>query len=111
MEGYGRAVVIDAVHQPGLRPGEIAVLRMDRFEPTSHLTMGHQIDLPTAAVLGSEMGALFPQDVVIVGVQVADDLTVSEACTPAVERAIEPAALRALELARLPGSSEAWTSP
>jgi len=91
LEGYRRAVVIDAVRLDGLSPGEIALLPMDRFEPTSHLTMGHQIDLPTAARLGAEMGSLFPEEVVIVGVQVADDLTVSEACTPEVAGAIEPA--------------------
>ena len=130
LAGYDRAIVIDAVSLPGRAagdhfaplgrraevhanavpnlwgpssrpsPGEIIECSIDDFAPTSHLCAAHQIDLPTALQLGRQLGQQMPEAVTIIGVQVADDRTIAEQCTPAVEQAIEPAAQLALTTAR-----------
>ncbi len=100
LEGYDRAIIIDALNRPGHSPGEISIHSVDDFSSTSHLTTGHQIDLPTAVELGKQLDRTVPRKIRIVCVQVADDRTLGEQCTPAVEKAIEPAAKLAVEIAR-----------
>ncbi len=100
LAGYERAVIIDAVHLEGHQPGDVVALDVGRFAATTHLVTGHQIDLPTALELGREMGRPVPPEVHIVGVQVVDDSTLSEECTPPVQQAVDLAAERALDIAR-----------
>jgi hydrogenase maturation protease len=100
LEGYRRAVVIDAVRDTRDAPGDVAVRELERFRPTSHLVAGHEIDLPTAVELGRRLGRPLPDELLVVGIRIEDDRTLSETCTPAVRAAIGPAARLAVELAR-----------
>jgi hydrogenase maturation protease len=111
LEGYDRAVIIDAIHLPDREPGEILVLPLGSFEATLHLVSGHEIDLPTAVGLGRSLGIEMPQVIQVVAVQVADVRTLSEGCTEAVSRAIDPAAEEALDLARGQGKSRVRSQP
>lgn len=100
LDGRKRAVVVDALNQPGGVPGEVSLHTLESFQPTSHLISGHQIDLPTAVSLGQELGQSPPSEIYIVGIQVSDDHTLDEHCTPEVQRAIGRAAKLAVEVAR-----------
>lgn len=99
LEGFERAVVVDAVRLRDAEPGEIVIFDGAQLEPSLHLVAGHQIDLPTALAMGRQLGRPVPHTVSIVGIQVQDDRTFSESCTPAVEAAIERAAQVVLEVA------------
>lgn len=99
LEGYDRAVVIDAVRITGAAPGEIVLFTNEQLAPSLHLVAGHQIDLPGALELGRQLGRPVPSRVDIVGVQVQDDRTFDERCTPAVEAAVPGAARMALRIA------------
>jgi hydrogenase maturation protease len=99
LEGFDRAVVIDAVKLRGGAPGEIVVFASDAIAPSLHLVAAHQIDLPTALEMGRRLGRPVPSVVHIVGVEIEDDTTFSESCTPAVEASIPAAAREALRLA------------
>lgn len=99
-EGYERAVIIDALIAGDDPPGQVSVHRLDAFRPTSHLAAGHEIDLPTAVALATEMGGAPPAEIHVVCIRVADAHTLGERCTPAVEQALEPAARLALQIAR-----------
>jgi len=92
LEGFERVVVVDAVRLRDAEPGEIVVFDSGLLEPSLHLVAGHQIDLPTALEMGRHLGRPVPGAVSIVGIQVRDDRTFSESCTPEVEAAIEKAA-------------------
>lgn len=100
LDGYTHAVIVDAVHGTDRAPGEIVPLEMESFKSATHLSAGHEIDLPTAVELARQMEQDVPEEIAIIGVQIADDLTLSEECTPEVKAAIEPAAFLALEKAR-----------
>ena len=100
LEGYDTVVVIDAVRVRGAEPGDIVVFESDSLTPSLHLVAGHQIDLPSALEIGRQLGRHVPSTVHIVGVQVEDDRTFSERCTPAVEAAVPVAAQTALRIAR-----------
>lgn len=99
LSGYDAAVVIDAVRLPGLAPGQTVIVDAESMPPSLHLVAGHQVDLPTALVLGREVGADVPDTVQVIGVQVLDDTTFSEEPTPEIAAAIPAAARTALELA------------
>lgn len=95
---HDAAVVVDAARLPGLAPGEIVVRGLDEFEPSLHLVAAHQVDLPAAIALGRAMGHRMPEVVRVVAVQVADDRTFCESCTPEVAAAVGTAARLALGL-------------
>ncbi len=99
LEGFERAVVVDAVRLRDAKPGAIVIFDGAQLEPSLHLVAGHQIDLPTALAMGRQLGRPVPSTVSIVGIQVQDDRTFSESCTPEVEAAIERAAQVVLEVA------------
>jgi hydrogenase maturation protease len=99
LEGFDCAVVIDAVRLRDGKPGDIVVFDSSSLEPSLHLVAGHQIDLPTALEMGRRLGRPVPNIVHIVGVQIENDTTFSESCTPDVEAAIPEAARTALRIA------------
>lgn len=98
MEGFDRAIVIDAVRVRDGKPGDVVVFESGAIAPSLHLVAGHQIDLPTALEMGRRLGRHVPTEAYIVGVQIEDDTTFSESCTPAVTAAIPTAANMALRL-------------
>ena len=95
-----RVVIIDALTDEKRVAGEVSVQSLDAFRPTLHLCAGHEIDLPMALELGRQMGYAMPSEIHLVVVAVEEARTLGESCTPAVAKAIEPAASRAIELAR-----------
>lgn len=99
LEGYDRAVILDAAKTPDRKPGEIAVQDASDLSPTLHLVAGHQMDLPTSITLAQRLGHDFPEQVSVVSIQIDDDGNLGTECTPAVADAIEPAAQIAVELA------------
>jgi hydrogenase maturation protease len=98
LEGFDHAVVIDAVKLREGAPGDVVVFDSSSLQPSLHLVAGHQIDLPTALEMGRKLGRPVPDTVYIVGVQIEDDTTFDEQCTPAVEAAIPTAAHIALRI-------------
>jgi hydrogenase maturation protease len=101
---YDVAIIIDAIKLPGVVPGAIVELDAASLPRASHLTTGHQIDLPTALVLGRQLGQKMPSAVHIIAVQVVDDTTFgekpSDSVAPAVAKAAERAVTLALEACR-----------
>jgi hydrogenase maturation protease len=100
LDGYQRAVIIDALTSGDGAPGAISRHTLAEFSPFSHLAAGHEIDLPTAVALAREMGGSPPDEIHIVCIEAEDVLTLGERCTSAVAAAVEPAARLALEIAR-----------
>ena len=85
LEGYDRAVIIDAIQLNGEAPGTVFRLRPDDMKITPRLASFHDIDIVTALALGTRLGFRMPEDVIIYAVQVEDILTLEEGCLPAVE--------------------------
>jgi len=99
LEGFDSVVVIDAVRLPGTAAGEIVVVDAETMPPSLHLVAGHQVDLPTALVLGRESGSHMPTEAKVVGVQIEDDRSFGTEPTAAVAAAAPKAARLALRLA------------
>jgi hydrogenase maturation protease len=103
LQGFHRAVVIDAIRTQGGQPGMVYRLVPDQLPTTDRLTGTHEINLPTALALGRRLGFLMPAQVTIFAIEVEDDRTFGETLSPAVAHAIPRAAhcvLRELRLSR-----------
>ena len=108
--GYERVIMVDAIQTPDGEPGEIHVLSPQDLRLSLHAGSSHDLSLPGALALGRGMGLTVPadEDFVIVAIEVEDVLTFSEACTPAVEKAIPGVVDRVLDELR---STEAEKAP
>jgi hydrogenase maturation protease len=104
LEGEDRAVVVDAVLDPGRRPGQVLV---GGIGGASHnAACAHDCDLPQALAMGRALGMRLPPEAAIhmVGIVAGDVATFSERLTPAVEAALGDAcaAVRACLAAPVP---------
>ena len=102
MTGYDRVVLVDAAVTGGT-PGEVRRLAPDDL-PTQRTATAHGIDLPSALVLGRQLGYPMPSEVTIVAIEAESVLEFRHDMTPAVAAAVEPAVAAVLEeLARARG--------
>jgi hydrogenase maturation protease len=92
LNGYDRAVIIDAIQLEDEEPGTVFKMRPDDIRITARLASVHDVDLVTALELGKRLRLKMPDDVVIYAVQAEDTRTLGEGCTDAVARVIAPLA-------------------
>src|SRR5438552_9709859 len=87
MEGYDRAVIVDAVESRGTR-GTVYSLGMDNFGAARNTCTTHDGSLVDALELGRMTGMRLPKVVFLWGIEGADLSTFSEHLTPAVAAAV-----------------------
>lgn len=85
---YDRLIIVDSIKTGRGRPGELYSLRLEDLQPTLHLSCPHDINLATALELGKSLGMHVPEEIRIYAIEVEDNQTFSEICTPSVEEAI-----------------------
>ena len=95
MTGYDRVVLVDAAVTGGT-PGEVRRLAPDDL-PTQRTATAHGIDLPSALLLGRQLGYPMPSEVTIVAIEAESVLEFRHDMTPAVAAAVEPAVAAVLE--------------
>jgi hydrogenase maturation protease len=100
MIGYERVILIDALLTPGSQPGALRRLSLDNLGHALNTASSHDMTLPMALAVGRRLGAALPDDdaIVILGIEVQDVLTFSEACTGPVAAAIPAAVQMALAI-------------
>jgi len=85
---YDRLIIVDSIKTEGGRPGELYQLSLDDLRSTLHLSCPHDINLATALELGKRLGMHVPGEIRIYAIEIEDNQTFSETCSPSVERAI-----------------------
>ena len=85
---YDRLIIVDSIKTKGGRPGEFYRLDLNDLQSTLHLSSPHDINLSTALELGKRLGMPIPNEIRIYAVEVEDNQTFSETCSPLVEEAI-----------------------
>ncbi|MBM3472894.1 MAG: hydrogenase maturation protease [Armatimonadetes bacterium] len=98
LEGWERAVIIDAMREPldplvDLCPGRLNRLSLDQLHSTLTLNTSHEASLADTLALGRLMGMALPEDIVIFGIEVEDPFTFGEEMSPGL-------AARVAEIAR-----------
>lgn len=97
MVGYRQAVVIDAI-TTGQQPlGSVHCLSLDALPDHSagHLASAHDASLQTALQMGRALGAVLPEQVLIVAVEAQQVYDFSDKLTPPVAAAV-PLAVQAV---------------
>jgi hydrogenase maturation protease len=99
VRGYERIILVDAIKSGG-RPGTVYKLLPEDFlnVQTVHSFSTHlNMDFPSMLELGKALSPeKMPEDVIIVAIEAEDTTTISDKCTPEVEKGI----VRAVELIR-----------
>jgi hydrogenase maturation protease len=85
---YDRLIIVDSIKTGEGSPGELYQLSLDDLRSTLHLSSPHDINLATALELGKRLGMHVPSEIRIYAIEIEDNQTFSETCTPSVGRAI-----------------------
>lgn len=105
LEDFDKAIIIDAMVSGSLEVGEIRELQLEDLQQTSNLLSSHGISLKTAVEFGRNLGLKMPSAIRIYGIEVSDNLTVSEEINPRIEEATDNVANLIRELLR---EGQAW---
>ena len=85
IRGYGKAVIIDAIHTVNGKPGDVYYFTPSDFMETSNLSNLHDVNFITALHLGNILELNLPSELSIVAVEITEDRVFSEKFTPALE--------------------------
>jgi hydrogenase maturation protease len=102
--GYDRAIIIDAIQTGKSSPGtvlEISPADLDAVRAPS----AHYCGLPELLAIARELALDFPREIAILGVEVADPLTIGGPVSEPVQRAI-PEIVRRVSSRIPPGTCE-----
>jgi hydrogenase maturation protease len=86
--GYRRLIVIDAIKTKGGKPGALYKLKVDDLRTTIHISSLHDVNFATAINIGRKCGLNIPERIDIYAVEINDNSTFGERCTPEVKKAI-----------------------
>jgi len=97
--GYERAILIDACISEA-EPGSLVVSRLEDLPDLSafHTTSVHDMSLQNAMKLGRNLGALLPDNVIVVGISARQMRDFSEELSPPVADAVPEAVHIVMEL-------------
>jgi hydrogenase maturation protease len=91
--GYNRVIIVDAIKGGG-EPGTIYKLSLKDFgdNQTLHAFSTHDVDFLTMLEFGKSIfPEKIPEDIIIIAIEADDITTISEKCTPKVEKSIQEA--------------------
>ncbi len=90
--GCDKAIIVDAIQSPDGKPGSIYRLTPEEFDTSCHTTSSHDIGVIAAIELGKRLELAMPQEIDIIAIEAGDVVTLSENCTPEIEKSIPVAA-------------------
>lgn len=86
--GYDKVIIIDSIKTERGKPGEVYKLKLEDLKPAMDFTSSHGISIATALELGRMLGYRMPSCVSLYAVEIEDNVTFSENCTPEVEKRV-----------------------
>ncbi len=113
LEGYEKAIVLDAIHTRGGKPGTCYRFTAAALRETAHLCNVHDANFATALAFGRSLGLALPEDddIHVFAVEIVDDMTFGLELTPEVARRYDACLHRVLRgLKTLLGDSPALVS-
>ena len=88
VEGYDKVVIVDSMKTGRKAPGTLVKLQMSDLSYAINLSSCHGLNLPSAIELGRKYYDNIPDNIDIYAVEIVDNTTYAEECTPFVEKAI-----------------------
>ena len=99
--GYDKLVIIDSIKTGKGKPGELYKLTLEDLKPRSDFSSSHGLDIATAFKLGEKLGYPIPKQVSIYAVEVKDNTTFGEECTPELKQSMSLIIRQIIEEERL----------
>ena len=99
--GYDKLVIIDSIKTGKGKPGELYKLTLEDLQPKSDFSSSHGLDIATAFKLGEKLGYPIPKQVSIYAVEVKDNTTFGEECTPELKQSMSLIIRQIIEEERL----------
>ncbi len=98
--GYGRAIIVDSIYTGRQPRGTITVFPLEALENpfVGHTASAHETNLLTALAMGRQLGAVLPDQVMIVAIESPDIYDFDDQLSPAVAAAVSPARDAVLQL-------------
>jgi hydrogenase maturation protease len=98
--GYQRAIIVDALKTGHFPTGSVHSFGLDELENqfAGHLGSAHETNLQTALVLGRELGADLPDEVMVVAIESPYIFDFSDQLSAEVAAAVEIAAQQVVNL-------------
>lgn len=88
LTGYDKAIIVDSIKTNNGKIGSFYRLSLDDlFSKPTYVTI-HKIDLNTALKIGKEIGLKVPDEIIIFAIEIGDNTTYCEKCSPGVKRTI-----------------------
>ena len=88
MMGYEKVIIVDAI-VTGAEPGSYFHVNIAAMDDPPLIFHSHGIDLITTLKLGNLLYSdQMPKELMVIGIEVEDTLTISEECTPRVREAV-----------------------
>jgi len=82
--GYDKLIIIDSIKTKQGKPGELYQMEITDFSVNHNIAFSHGMDIATAFEVGRNLGCPMPRTVRIYAVEVKDNETFAEECTPEV---------------------------
>ncbi|MDX1436704.1 MAG: hydrogenase maturation protease [Anaerolineales bacterium] len=110
IEGYDRAIIIDALEVPYPTPGRIHRWGLDdliKISPTQHSASAHDTTFPTAISAGRSIGLSLPDQIIIYAIEAAWSDEFSDELSLPLQQAIPAVVERIMQdLEREPAAAE-----
>jgi len=100
LEGYDRAIIVDAFTPPDPIPGRIRVFEMAPSEKPPVGPSPHYTSLSDALTIGARLGLTIPKNITVVGIEVSDPYTIGGQMHPDVRAAIPLAVEKVMDAIR-----------
>jgi len=85
---YERLIIIDSIKTEKEIPGTLYKLKLEDIGTSSATSYSHGMNIRTAIELGRKLGYKIPEIIEIYAIEIEDNTTFGEECTPAVKRKI-----------------------
>jgi len=85
---YDKLIMIDSIKTEQGKPGELRKLEIKDLKLVMDFSSSHGIDIATAFELGRRLGYKMPKYISVYAVEIKDNSTFAEECTPEVEERI-----------------------
>ena len=86
--GYDKIIIIDSIKTEQGEIGALYKLGLEDLKYPMNFASSHGIDIPTAVELGQKMGYRIPECICLYAVEIKDNSTFGEECTPEIEARI-----------------------
>ena len=101
LEGYQRALLVDAIHTGQTLPGTLHHLSLEDL-PSLYANSSHDVSLKQAIETGRKLGLQLPEEIQILAVEIDNRWELSEGLSPAVEAGMAVAVEEAVEILNSP---------